>query len=179
MKKTITLIFLIAGFNLLNSCKGHPNKESHEMIINKQSKMDSSITLEKIVFSTGACLGTCPVMAIEFDKEGNYKFLGVHNAPKEGSYTGTIPKEIIKQTEDLLNKAKIESLAYHYYLPDDAPARELIIYYNNQKKKKITGIGDAPESLWNLIFFIQSSVDKATLKKSKQKLEFESHVYEK
>lgn len=137
----------------------------------------AKIKLEKVVFHTGACFGSCPVLDAEVSCNRNVKFVAQtvfkagsrseRDSSKMGSFTGKLSKAEFKMLERIVQDLNPDTLNVKEVTCCDAPVRTLIIYYNKGKRKYIHSM-ILPEELTPLIAYMEKLPEHATLKKSKQ-----------
>jgi len=69
---------------------------------------------DRIAFYSTFCYGTCPVMYLEIDAQGNLLFHGLHYTGKDGFYKGKLGKKEIDLINKKLNAIHLDSLEKHY-----------------------------------------------------------------
>ncbi|MEY8760998.1 DUF6438 domain-containing protein [Chryseobacterium tongliaoense] len=109
-------------------------------------------SVEKIVFGTTGCFGTCPVFTLELNKDGSSEFFAkMFNFTKslektsrkaikkgEGKFSREIKSEDFEKIENVLNYIDFPNLENDYVVSwTDNQSSSLIITYNNGQIKKI------------------------------------------
>ncbi|MNK44135.1 hypothetical protein D3C87_628580 [compost metagenome] len=77
-------------------------------------KPNPNETFDKIIISSSGCYGTCPIMSIEFNKNGKVFYLGEKYNTVNGFYTSTISKLEYEKIENSFKKANIMKLKKSY-----------------------------------------------------------------
>lgn len=113
-------------------------------------------SIEKIVFGTTGCFGTCPVFTLELNKNGNSEFIAkMFNFTKsmekisrkaikngEGEFSGQIKSEDFEKIENVLNYIDFPNLKNDYVVSwTDDQSSSLTITYDNGQIKKIDDYG--------------------------------------
>jgi hypothetical protein len=101
------------------------------------------LKVEKILFSTSGCYGTCPVFDMEIDKDGKAAYNAKHyNDLQDGKFSGTIGSPVYAKIVQNINYIGLQDLKPEYSVPwtDDQTAT-LTITYNGGKKKTISDYG--------------------------------------
>jgi len=112
--------------------------------IRKAYLQDKSIRLEKIIFHSSLCFGTCPKLDIEIDSNhmaflkravinevgGNWNL----NQIKSGNFKGKLTDSSYNELVRLLQSCFLRDLKFPNILCCDASVVTLIIYYNGQRK---------------------------------------------
>jgi hypothetical protein len=120
-----------------------------------------------ISLSTGSCYGTCPLQAIELDKNGNIFYLGGTYAFKQGNYKGQLNVSSVDSIKHLLTAALINKDAFKLYgVPDDAPGSEVKIILSNNDTITIDGTpNEFNYRLWQIFTLLNKSVRSENLVK--------------
>lgn len=150
--------------------------------INQKYITNPKFKLEKLVFRTSACYGSCPILnlnlnsdrkieleATYFDKNGIY---GIEE--KSGSFTGEIDEQTYNELLELLIQAKIDLFNI---IPNDFElccdgAIKTIITYHNGKRNYVKSM-HTPRILEELIKFLYLLPEKARLERTNKKFKFE------
>src|SRR6187455_796331 len=104
--------------------------------ITKETQGDE---IKKVILSSGACLGFCPVLTVEVDKNLNYKFYGSTHTSKKGFYVGKTTPFIWNSLTKNLDSCLYQKLSGDYHIGYlDEPSMEVTIYFGD-KKKTISG----------------------------------------
>ena len=77
-------------------------------------KPNPNETFDKIIISSSGCYGTCPIMSVEFNKNGKVFYLGEKYNTVNGFYTSTISKLEYEKIENSFKKANIMKLKNSY-----------------------------------------------------------------
>lgn len=125
MNKTLFLILLLT---CIGSCK----------------RKEQKFSLEKIIFHSSMCFGTCPSYHLEirrnrdtrlysevvFKKNSDYE----EDKEKIGYFIGSIDKTNFIKLENLIQKVGIDTLKFDNINCCDGSVIKLIVYYNGKKK---------------------------------------------
>lgn len=137
-------------------------------------------SIQKIVYETGMCFGTCPMFKLELNKNGKSTFIAKvynfidHNDPKaeikamkkfkkgEGTFEATIKESDFQNIENLLNYIDFPELKNEYSVNwTDDHSSLLTITYNNGQVKKIDDYGLVGtyglKKLYNILFDLRFS----------------------
>jgi hypothetical protein len=76
--------------------------------------LEGQPTFDKIVLSTSGCYGTCPIVNIVVNSNGDIVYFGERYATKIGFFSGNIPKELYQRLQDNYRKANIKDIEKHY-----------------------------------------------------------------
>jgi hypothetical protein len=113
--------------------------------INKNEKYD------KIIVSSSGCYGSCPVLNISIDKNGNVLYYGQDYNTKNGFFKSTISKKDYQNIENAFKKADIKNLKNNYEASrTDDETITITFIKENKIIKSITDYGkEAPiELIW-------------------------------
>lgn len=142
----------------------------------------NKLKLEKVVFHTGACFGSCPVLDAEVSCSRKVKFVAQtvfkagsrteRDSTKMGSFTGKLSKAEFRMLEKIVQDLNPENLDVKEVTCCDAPVRTIIIYYNKGKRKYIHSM-ILPEELTPLIAYMEKLPEHAKLTKTKTELTIE------
>lgn len=77
-------------------------------------KLNPNETFDKIIISSSGCYGTCPIMNIEFNKNGNVSYLGEKYNLIDGFYVSKINISEFKSLENSFKKSNISQLKNSY-----------------------------------------------------------------
>ena len=80
-------------------------------------KLNPKETYDKIIISSSGCYGTCPIMDIEFNKNGEVYYLGEKYNLINGSYISKISESEYNSIEKAFKKSNILKLNNHYSAP--------------------------------------------------------------
>ncbi len=76
--------------------------------------LDKEPHFDQIILSTSGCFGSCPIMNILIEQNGEVEFYGEHYVDKLGFFTGHISKETFLNIENEFRKAKVADLKRNY-----------------------------------------------------------------
>ncbi len=142
---------------------------------------DTSIKLEKIIFHTGACLGSCPTIHLQIDAKKNVNYFAesvykkgsrIKDSSAIGYYKGLMSTINYNKLTMLVQSTHLDTLTYKEVKCCDASLKTIIIYYNNGQSKRITSMF-LPQVMSPLVQFLNDTKDKTKLKKTKEKFQFE------
>ncbi|MFN0050340.1 MAG: DUF6438 domain-containing protein [Cytophagales bacterium] len=114
-----------------------------------QYKINPNENYDKIIVSTSGCYGTCPILDISIDKNGEIIYFGHLYNTQNGLFTSKITKEEYKEIESTFKKADIPNLkdSYQANWTDDEEVTITFIK-NNKIIKTISDYGrEAPKML--------------------------------
>jgi hypothetical protein len=134
--------------------------------------------LERIVFATGGCFGTCPFSAIEIDSSLKYKFYGGKYSLRSGFYTGNITQELWDSLNIKLEKIKYKQLDSCYSHSVDDLAMEVILFFNGQSKHFSAQSASLPDSVYRCFSWILKTQNRIHLVSSKDSLKFKTFIQE-
>lgn len=98
------------------------------------------IKLEKIIYNTTFCYGSCPEYHLEIDSSLNAKLIVKINnwedsdTSKSGYFKGKICKDRFRELEDLIQSCNLRTLQFNNADCCDGSIITLIIYYNGRRK---------------------------------------------
>lgn len=139
----------------------------------KEHFVDPSIAFEKLVFRTTDCLGECPVINFQLDKDRNIMYSGYSykDSTLTGDFSGTISEQDMDKLLQQLKNCQLQTLRWRRWRCCDAPIVTLIIYFNGQRKYLQSMV--MPRISDDLVDFLYGLVPRATLTPRKEKFEFE------
>jgi hypothetical protein len=139
---------------------------------------NKNIKLNRIIYSASSCLGNCPVIALEIDSKGNYKFFGGKHSKHKGNYKGKLDQSYIKEIEEVLRYSNLEVQPAAFPLPLDAPMSEMIIYYNDSLRMEMHGwLHKYTPRLQRVAELIHGSHLKAVMQSVNEQLSFETTAH--
>ncbi len=112
-------------------------------------KPNPNETFDKIIISSSGCYGTCPIMSVEFNKNGKVFYLGEKYNTVNGFYTANISKSQYQKIENSFKKTNINRLK-NSYSADFTDLNTVTISFvkNNEIVKTISDYGgEAPSEL--------------------------------
>lgn len=145
------------------------------------------ITLEKIVFHSSRCFGSCPAYHAQIDhdktillyseyvssKSGSAIKLNDPDTTKVGYFTGKVNEADYSDLERELQNIGINDLQFDENLTCcDASLITIIVYYNNGKRKVLKSMFP-PQEANRLIFLLYGIIESAELHRADQKFDIE------
>jgi hypothetical protein len=109
--------------------------------------------VSRIMFSSHGCFGTCPVMNVDIEENGNFYFQGKYYTQKTGFFHASNQQATFVKLRDILRSYDLDSLKANYAVSvtDQADYR-LKIYYDNQAvTTHVYGSGLEPRQITVLI----------------------------
>jgi hypothetical protein len=99
---------------------------------------DTSIHVSRICFTSSICLGTCPSINLEINKDNTVHYKGSYYTKLQGYYTGKISQATFSYFEGLIQETEYQKLdsVYNYGVTDNQ-AIGLNIFYTNGKSKSV------------------------------------------
>ena len=91
-----------------------------------------TIRLEKIVFSSTNCYGSCPAMSLEIDNNKQMKFIGSFHAIKKGPHTAALSEEQYNELLKLLAISNLNKLENAGRFNIDLPTFGVEVHYNHK-----------------------------------------------
>lgn len=144
---------------------------------------DTTLQIEKIVFHTTRCFGTCGTYHMEFDKNGSFKLFAefIHNdynwkgdTAHHGYYRGKMPGATYDTLIRALQTCNLRTLRMTSQECCDAPLLTIIIYFNGGQRRYFKTMFYpviAREMIHTLYNFSRNAITYAT--KTDEKFEFE------
>lgn len=77
-------------------------------------KIDADENYDRIIVSSSGCHGSCPMLNIEINKNGNVIYYGEYYNTKNGFYTLSISNKKYQNIEESFKKANIKNLKNFY-----------------------------------------------------------------
>ena len=104
------------------------SKWGRESIFLRHSNKSDSTNIDAIALSSSGCFGTCPIVNIIIESNGNVTFYGERYVDKLGFYEGQISKENFLKISDEFSKAGIETLDQNFAVghTDDERSLQLL-----------------------------------------------------
>lgn len=160
---TLKLIVTLTIFILFFGCDKKVQRRQNE--------------INRIVFATGGCPGTCPVQAIDIDSKLTVKYHGIQYTDTIGFYVGQYTNDLW----DTLN-LKFESINYRhldsmYQHSADDQSTEIYIYYNDNQVKHVYGQElSLPDSVMTVYKWLMTSIKQTKLTQTKDSLIFPTRI---
>lgn len=112
-------------------------------------KVNSDEVYDKIIFSSSGCYGSCPIISICLESNGNVLYNGYKYNTKNGLFTSKISIEEYGKIQEEFKKANILSLDSSYQAPwSDDEQIQLTFVKDNKIIKTISDYGrQAPKEL--------------------------------
>ena len=150
--------------------------------IKQQYTIDKSIKLEKIIFHTTSCYGTCPTFHLQIDNNKKVKLFieevyidnyiaSKKDTNKMGYYIGSLKKTAYKKLEEYIQTCNLQTLEFKDINGLDGSVITLIIYYNG--KKKYFKSMFPPIVIDNLISYLYCICENNNFKKTTDKFVLE------
>ncbi|MVN23559.1 hypothetical protein GO621_18725 [Mucilaginibacter sp. HMF7410] len=142
IKLTTTIIILVTLFG----CSAN-KKDYRQNVINR------------IVFATGGCFGTCPIQVIDIDSSLTFKYHGVENTNNIGFYSGRITNGFWDTLNLKLESIKYRQLDTSYEHSVDDLSTELYVYSDGNNVKHISGqSASLPDSIMTVYRWLLTSI---------------------
>ena len=136
----------------------------------KNGVRESKIT--RVVFATGGCFRTCPILSIDMDNTLSVKYHGVMYTPKTGFYTGSLDKHIWDSLTFKLDSINFEHLDSNYSKSIDDLETEILIYYEGKVKHIKGQSASLPIDVMNIYNWLIKSIPEIELKQTRDSLAF-------
>ncbi|MFN8282072.1 MAG: DUF6438 domain-containing protein [Chitinophagales bacterium] len=144
---------------------------------------DKKIQLEKIIFHTSICFGSCPTYHLQVDKDKNIKLYAEHvyktggrfyedDSTKTGYFIGKADDSTFDKLINELNTIGLDSLQFRKANCCDGSIKTIIVYYNG--KRKFMKSMFPPEEANELIDILYDICHTKSLKRSAEEFEVES-----
>ncbi len=135
------------------------NKDYYLKYYKPTYKLNPNETFDKIIVSSSGCYGTCAIMSIEFNKNGDVLYLGEKYNTVNGYYTSKIPKSEFKSIEKSFKKVNINRLD-NIYSANFTDGNTITVSFvrNNKIIKTISDYGSQAPS--KLIFAYRKAMFK-------------------
>jgi hypothetical protein len=91
-----------------------------------------TIRLEKVVFSSTNCYGSCPAMSLQIDNNKQMKFIGSFHAIKTGPHTAALSEEQYNELLKLLAISNLDKLENAGRFNIDLPTVGVEVHYNHK-----------------------------------------------
>lgn len=138
-------------------------------------KLDAKETYDKIIVSSSGCYGTCPILDISIDKNGDVLYFGEYYNTENGFYSSTISEQDFQNILIDFKKADIQNLKDNYQANWTDDEEVSITFIRNHKIiKTINDYGrQAPfELIWaySKVRFLYQQIKLVPVKNEKLKL---------
>jgi hypothetical protein len=123
---------------------------------------DKSFHLEKIIYHTTSCYGSCPVIDLEIQNNKNlylngrfYRNKSMYDidSTKSGNFYGKLNDTVYLELIDILKTLDFKNFNFPERLGADAPIKTLIVYHNGRRKYFKSMF--PPAILYRLLAFLQ------------------------
>lgn len=141
----------------------------------------SQSNLQKIIYHTTGCFGTCPAYSLEIGKDKSVKLVILRafkkgegmkqDSARIGSYTGKLTKDQYKELLGQIKAADIDHLRFPDVLCCDGPVVTLIVY--NGKERRYLKSMTPPQEARSLLNYLFSLCENSRFKKTAKKLTIE------
>lgn len=132
--------------------------------------------IDKIVFATGECKGTCALQAIEIDSTLSYKYFGGRHAIKQGYYKGSITRDLWDSINAKFEKENFVKWDSSYKESFDNWPGEMVLYHSGKRKHILLMDSDLPDSLRKLFYWMAEIPKRIVLIQTTDSLQFETWV---
>lgn len=123
--------------------------------------------LQRIVFASGGCLGSCPYTATEVDSSGLFHHYGGLNSDTLGYFTGKLSDSLWIDLNQRLEGTGYRRLDTSYPRSVNEMPIEIILYYDNGSRKRIFGSYDSyPDSVQRFLRWMMELPREVRMKKS-------------
>lgn len=156
------------------------NNRNKIEFLRAEYNIDKTIHLEKLIYHTTTCFGSCPVVDMEVDENKviylQGKFFG-HNSRsridslRSGTFMGVLPDSLYNELIFILQTSNLRTLTFPEVRGADAPESTLIIYYNGQRKYLKSMF--PPTIARRLIHFLYSLSKNIVLERTAEKKQLE------
>lgn len=135
------------------------NKDYYLKYYKPTYKLNPNETFDKIIVSSSGCYGTCAIVSIEFNKNGDVLYLGEKYNTVNGYYTSKMPKSEFKSIEKSFKKVNINRLD-NIYSANFTDGNTITVSFvrNNKIIKTISDYGSQAPS--KLIFAYRKAMFK-------------------
>lgn len=139
--------------------------------------VDPTIHLEKIVYHSGMCFGTCADFSLEVDSLGNFHCTIRGNAydtiPISNNFYGKMSALEFGKLLRILSYSQLKMLAWAPTDCCDAPMKNLIIYFNKRRLQLNTMFYPAMSE--DLIAFLDSLIGNKSIRGTNQTYVYENY----
>lgn len=141
----------------------------------KASKRQNEIN--RLVFATGGCYGTCPIQVIDIDSSLLVKYHGIQYSNLDGFYNGITTREFWDSLNIKFENINYKQLDSIYVHTVDDLSTELMIYDNNNRIKYIRAQSSSlPDSIKDVYNWILKSITQMSLTKTNDSLSFPTYL---
>jgi hypothetical protein len=119
------------------------NNRTNLKFIKQEYNRDKTIILEKIIYQTTSCFGSCPTIDLEIDNDKSIYVSGKFHkgfseyeidSLKSGQFKGKLTDSLYNELIAILETTNLRTLEFPEKIGEDAPVTTLIIYFNGQRK---------------------------------------------
>ena len=140
----------------------------------KKDVQKSKIT--RVVFATGGCFRSCPILAIDMNATLTVKYHGVMYTTKTGFYRGLLDKHIWDSLTFKLDALNFEHLDSSYSKTIDDLATEILIYHEGKVKHIYGQSASLPVDVMNVYSWLLNSIPTFELKPTSDSLVFPTTI---
>jgi hypothetical protein len=120
------------------------------------------LNINSISFSTGGCLGECPIYSIDIDAKGGLLYDAYEYNEVKGKFKSKITKTHLAEIINVLNYIKIKKLQNKYRVPwTDDQTGTLTINFSNGESKELSDYGMMGsfglQKLYSLLFDLRTN----------------------
>ncbi len=151
----------------------------------KGCKQNEEIRLEKIIFHTSRCMGSCPEYHAQIDNDRlillHAEYVSKSSTPinlydpdtaRMGYFKGKVREEHYAELEGVLQNIRLSHLRFNGITCCDASVITIIIYYNNQRKVLQSML--PPKEAMKLIDLLRHIVESTPVQRAAEPFELES-----
>jgi len=162
------------------NAKNYCGSDSILKLIRREYVIDKDINLEKIIFHSTGCFGSCPILDIEIDSNKQILYETIvfkeRGNPKidsllTGDFKGNLRDSNYAQLNSILQNCDLKDFSYQDDEYPDGSSREIIVYYNG-KKEKFRSM-EIPPMLDDLIDYFYRLNKMADLKRTTEDFKIE------
>jgi len=148
------LIALVVLGTLVISCKGTKEIVEEPVSVVKEQPKEDLVNVEKgdsiVVYSRGACFGTCPVFTVDIFENGYADYSGRNNTDKQGLWRRKLSKAEMNRVKNAISKSDYLSLQNEYKsMVADLP-KSVFTFITKDTTKTISAKEQMPDELKNL-----------------------------
>lgn len=149
------------------------------------TKTNQKVKLEKIIFHTSSCFGSCPVYHLQIDNNKQIKLHAerVYKEPsdfgyfeldssKMGYFTGSISDTVFNKLIEELSSIGLDTLVFDGVDCCDGSVITMIVYYNDGKRKFLKSMFP-PTHTNQVIETLHNICEKSTLTRTPQSFSLE------
>lgn len=132
--------------------------------------------INRIVFATGGCFGSCPIQVIDIDSTLIVRYHGVDHTKRIGFYSGYVTREFWDTLTQKLETLDFNKLDTTYANSVDDLSTEILIYHNGKTKHIYGQSSSLPQNLKSFYNWLENSSSIFALIPSLDSLTFPSGI---